>query len=127
MSHVRRIEPALCPHCGQELPEVRFYGLVLTPAERLVLEAVQLAGPAGISRQRLVEACYEGKGPRSVNAVMVIMAKLNRKLRPIGREVASDRKQPSRWRLQLCVAGKKGQRDARQRTKARRPERRRAG
>lgn len=99
MSHVRKVEQAVCPQCGQALPEPRHFGLRLTPGERLVLEAVQLAGPAGISRQRLEEACYGRSGARSTNAVMVILSKLNKKLRPTGREVSSDRTQPARWRL----------------------------
>jgi len=99
VSYIRTIKQSVCQHCGQAMPEVQEFGLHLTPGERLVLEAVQRSGAAGISHQRLWQACYEGRGPQSENAISVILSKLNKKLRTVGRRIYCDRHRPTRWRL----------------------------
>lgn len=82
-----------CPTCKQTLPHPTHYGLKLGPGDRLLLTAVQKAGPNGLYSDDLFSALYNGTangGPDSGKAALrVRIYYLNKKLKLVGRKIVS--------------------------------------
>ena len=95
---IRSRPDEVCPMCGQTLPEKNHWGLRLTPAQRILVETIQAAGVHGVSKERLFTALY-GNQSRTENALAVLLTKLNKKLRTVGREVICGAYRPLRYKI----------------------------
>lgn len=88
---MRVLPQTLCPHCGQTMPPaVDFFGLRLTPMERLMMISVHQSGPNGASRERLDRDIY-GVVPDNDTSRRVTKMRLNCKLATVGREIVYSR------------------------------------
>ena len=85
-------DPTVCKCCGQTLPVIRPFDLDFTRTERQIVNIVQKAGQHGISFERLFDKLYghrEDGGPENRNVISVFVAKINKKLALVGKEIRS--------------------------------------
>lgn len=95
---VRALPHLICQCCGQSMPPaVDFYGLKLTPMERLMMISLHQSGPGGANKQRFYRDIY-GYTPDGDASLRVTKARLNGKLATVGREIVYSRTD-ERYRL----------------------------
>lgn len=88
---VKALPHLICQCCGQTLPSpVDFYGLRLTPMEKIILSSFQEHGRHGVSKGTLVEAVYDD-APYDGRSIDTTKARLNRKLEAVGKEIVHNR------------------------------------
>jgi hypothetical protein len=91
-----------CECCGHPVPP---YNTLkgLTPAQQRILEVVEKAGQAGISRRDIMDVVYRDDpagGPASPNVLNVQKTKMQAVLQSYGLKIASEGGHYSLWRLE---------------------------
>ena len=83
-----------CPCCGQTLPDPLPLGLKLVGVERALLERIVKAGKHGIRGDLLFNYIYcsdpDGGPLTGLKVLSVVVWKLNKKLKPLGKKIKSD-------------------------------------
>lgn len=90
---MRKILPQqACPCCQQTMPEYTFFGLDLSPFEKVIVTAIQRRGQNGVIYRTLWDDVYpKNSCPASENALRVSIHRLNAKLRPIGKAIVIEK------------------------------------
>lgn len=82
-----------CKCCGQTLPDTSTFGLRLIGRQRKLLGVVQRAGAEGVPMQAIFDRLYaddaDGGPETGFNVVRVMVSQLNRRLRPLGKEISA--------------------------------------
>jgi len=82
-------EAQLCPHCAKPLQPVR-YGIAVSAMAIRILDALDAAGPRGVSAADLFQVAYGNRGAKFGSLRSYVNA-LNRALAPSGVAIRSDR------------------------------------
>ena len=92
----------VCECCGHPVPEFNTLR-GLTPMQQKILDVVERAGAAGISRREIMDIVYrddENGGPASPNVMNVQKTKMQAVLQNHGLKITSEGGHYSLWRLE---------------------------
>ena len=87
-----------CPQCNQPIRHERF-GLYLPRLKASIVDAIEGAGPAGITPHEIIARCWPRREKTDPHTVDAHVWQLNDLFRDRGVQIVVDRGKPPRFRL----------------------------
>jgi hypothetical protein len=79
-----------CPHCDKPIKPLR-YGATFGPLAIRIIDAIERAGPGGITTPDLFRAVYENRNGATIDRLKSYIGSINAELSPNGFAIRIDR------------------------------------